>query len=287
MGLFRKPSHAILRMVQSVHSCLPVKGIARPVFVIGCGRSGTTILGTALSRHREITYLNEPRKLWSSVYSDTDIWPNSTNPDGRLVLAAADADSKRSRKLQRLFRFETLRTGRPVLVEKFPVNSFRLQFVRTVFPDARIVYIHRNGLEVARSIERMCDAGKWYVANPGKWERLAQHAASMRDTEELPGLCNSYYEKGLLEWRLSTEAIEDFLAGQAENTFIKLGYAELVKDKIDTIRKVISFIGLAEDSQVTGFVAENIYRRSSEMANQPLTDTEKMIGGRYLLRTAD
>ncbi|WP_417860784.1 hypothetical protein [Winogradskyella sediminis] len=34
-----------------------------PVFLIGCGRSGTTILGTTLGKHQSITYLNERRDL--------------------------------------------------------------------------------------------------------------------------------------------------------------------------------------------------------------------------------
>ena len=35
-----------------------------PVFIIGCGRSGTTILGDTLSKHPKIEYLNERRDLW-------------------------------------------------------------------------------------------------------------------------------------------------------------------------------------------------------------------------------
>ena len=34
-----------------------------PVFIIGCGRSGTTILGETLSKHSKIKYLNERRDL--------------------------------------------------------------------------------------------------------------------------------------------------------------------------------------------------------------------------------
>ena len=270
-------------LARSLYMHIPVKGVARPVFIVGCGRSGTTILGAALSRHRQITYLNEPRKLWSSVYPETDIWPNSVKPNGRLVLSAADADEKRSKRLQRLFKFETYRTGRPVLVEKFPVNSFRLGFVSNIFPDARFIIIRRNGLEVAKSIERMCQDGKWYVANPAKWRYLEHYAKSKHDTENLPALCENYYEMGLLEWRLSTEAIEEFLGGQPETHYIRVNYASLVKDKTDTVRKIISFMGLEEDPQVTRFVEKNINRRSEDLADHSLSDKEKKIGGKLLL----
>jgi hypothetical protein len=36
--------------------------LTRPVFIVGCGRSGTTILGEMLGRHPQLAYLNEPRQ---------------------------------------------------------------------------------------------------------------------------------------------------------------------------------------------------------------------------------
>ena len=38
-----------------------------PVFIIGCGRSGTTILGKTLSNHPKIKYLNERRDLYINL----------------------------------------------------------------------------------------------------------------------------------------------------------------------------------------------------------------------------
>jgi hypothetical protein len=285
MGLLTKPLNKVMRLVEALYPALPVRGIERPVFIIGCGRSGTTILGTALSRHDKVTYLNEPRKLWSAVYPETDIWPGSPAGNGKLVLGAADADAESSRRLARLFRFQTLRSGRPLLVEKLPVNSFRLPFVHAVFRDARFVYIARSGLEVARSIEKLCEAGRWYSRNPNKWNQLALLAATMSDTANLPAICTGNYEKGLLEWRLSTEIIEGFLDGVPADVWIRISYAELVDHQVDTILKVMAFLGVDTDEKVTAFVRENISRRSDKLVNQVLSETEKLIGGDYLLRT--
>ena len=47
-----------------------------PVFIIGCGRSGTTILGETLSSHPKIKYLNERRTLWHRAYPEFNIWDN-------------------------------------------------------------------------------------------------------------------------------------------------------------------------------------------------------------------
>ena len=38
------------------------------VFIIGCGRSNTTVLGKTLSNHPKIKYLNERRDLWHKKF---------------------------------------------------------------------------------------------------------------------------------------------------------------------------------------------------------------------------
>ena len=60
--------------VSKVYAHLPFKGIQHPVFILGCMKSGTTILGRTLSCHPQVTYLNEPREIWFSCYPKSDIW---------------------------------------------------------------------------------------------------------------------------------------------------------------------------------------------------------------------
>ena len=175
------------------------KEISRPVFILGCGRSGTTILGKTLAEHRDITYLNERRDLWSEAYPQTNIWTGDVSTRGRMCLAGEDAERSRSKKLRRLFHRESLKTSRPVLVEKLPINNFRLEFINEIFPDARFVHIYRNGLEVARSIQTLSDQGHWYKFNHYKWDQLKQLAQKDAVTSDIPEMCNSYFRQGLFE----------------------------------------------------------------------------------------
>src|SRR5438034_10260606 len=77
--------------------------------------------------------------------------------------------------------------------------------------DCRFIHIWRNGLEVARSIEAMSTQGRWFRPDQYRWNMLAEYAQSMPETAQLPALCQSDYEKGLLEWRVSTEAATSFV----------------------------------------------------------------------------
>jgi hypothetical protein len=272
----------------TVYSILPTPGITRPIFIIGCGRSGTTILGTALSKHRHVTYLNEPRHLWFSAYPETDIWTRKAHSrNGKLVLTAADVDCRKSEKLGRHFRFATIISRKPVLIEKLPINNFRLRFIHQIFPDARFIHIYRNGLEVARSIEKQSEKGRWFGADSYKWDRLVEYALSRDDTNRLPELCSSYFDRGLLEWRLSTEAAVEFLHHLADDVFFELKYDELIDDPVNTISRTIEFIGIDDDSSVKAFASNNIFRRTSKLGQCEVSKKEQILGGRLLPLSMD
>ena len=135
MSVARIIRHELRLAAARIISRLPIEGERRPVFLVGCGRSGTTIIGTALSKHPRIAFLNERRHLWYAAYPESDIWTHrAAARGGRLVLTAEDADQQRSERLSRLFQFKALIARRPVVVEKLPVNAFRLEFLRGSSP---------------------------------------------------------------------------------------------------------------------------------------------------------
>lgn len=257
--------------------------VQRPVFILGCGRSGTTILGQSLAKHPRVTYLNEPRRLWFAAYPETDIWTaRAERREGRLVLTASDVRPEATRELHRRFLRETRRRGRPVLVEKLPANSFRLGFIHRMFPDARFVHIHRNGREVARSIEKQSRKWDWYGKGGYKWRLLCALAATDEATAELPALCATVYEKGLLEWRLSTTHVVRFLRDLPQDAFCEVSYDAFMRDPADTLRAILASLELPVDEAVTGFVDRKVARRSAPLDAQPLSPKEKKLGGKLL-----
>jgi sulfotransferase family protein len=264
-------------------SRLPIEGERRPVFIVGCGRSGTSILGTALSKHPRVAYLNEPRHLWFAAFPQSDVWTHrATARRGRLVLAAADANPRQSERLRRLFRSHALIARRPVVVEKLPVNAFRLEFLRTIFPEARFVCIYRNGLEVARSIAADSQQKNWFGTNGYKWDELVRHARASAETRKLPDLCENDVHRGLLEWRLSTESIVQFVRGMPPESHCELSYASFVADPEGTINRVLEFIGARSHEGLTQFVRRSIRRRGIALRLTDATALERTIGGPML-----
>ncbi len=273
----------LLYILENIYINLPFPEIDSPVFIIGCGRSGTTILGNSLSRHKKITYLNDPCHLWFSAFPETDIWSSQSHRrSGKLVLTEFDFDLSKSRKIRRLFRFKTIVKRRPILVEKLPINSFRLKFIYKIFPDARFIYIHRNGLEVARSIENRCMKGKWFGSNSYKWNMLTHYAKSCEKTSHLPDLCTTNYDKGLLEWRLSTESAVHFLNNISKSDFFVVSYDEFIDSPVETISTLLNFIGVQPDPNVESFVSGTVKRKSSKLGLDLITEKDLAIGGDLL-----
>jgi Sulfotransferase family len=257
--------------------------IKSPVFILGCGRSGTTILGKLLAQHPSVTYLHEHRPLWISAYPETDIWTErAVSRHGKLAFTESDVNPRKTRALRKLFALELQRSRRPILVEKLPINNFRLPFIRGMFPGCRFIHIWRNGLEVARSIEAMSIQGRWFRPDQYRWNMLAEHAQSMPETAHAPALCQSYYEKGLLEWRVSTEAVTSFLGRLPKDNWLEVPYSAFVADRLGTSERLTEFLRLTPEQTLRDFTQQNVRRGSESRDGAELTQLERLIGGPLL-----
>jgi hypothetical protein len=259
--------------------------LQRPIFIVGCGRSGTTILGETLAVHISVTYLNEHRELWADAYPATDVWSESARGRaGRLDLTESACTPRRNRRLTTHFDCETFATGRPRLVEKLPINSFRLPFIDAVFPDALFVHLLRNGLEVARSTERMPVENQWYGHDDYKWKLLEEYAGRSERYRDLPVLCDTVRQRGLLEWRLSVETAVEFLDALPAERLISLTYEELLDRPVEIVRRIEEFADLAPSKTVHSFATANLQRRSPKIDVTHLSDVEERLAGELMRR---
>ena len=155
------------------------KSVEKPIFILGTGRSGTTILGIVLSMHREIGYLNEPKAIWHLIHPHEDIIGNYSRADAKYRLTAEDATYEMRQRASQMFGAYLTATRSKRLVDKYPELIFRIDFVRALFPDARFIFLARNGwirviqLQLGRSgsafrsIVRDTIGGAWMTESGG------------------------------------------------------------------------------------------------------------------------
>ncbi|SDS84022.1 sulfotransferase family protein [Winogradskyella sediminis] len=199
----------------------------------------------------------------------------------KLIATNTDATSKQTKRLQRLFFKEQVINKGAILLEKLPINNFRLKFINCAFPNAKYIYLHRNGIEVAKSIEKKADSGSWFGKNSVKWNLINQLAAQLEiDTTSL-----SNYEKGLLEWRYSLEYSETFFKHLSKDKYYSLSYQSFLENPKIEIENIFSFLNLDYLDDFTNSITNEIKRKSKK--REILTDSDVALGGPNLLQSIE
>lgn len=116
-----------------------------PIILIGSHRSGTTWMGELLSSAPGTVYWVEPRPVWMSADPRRD--------DDEIPVERATPAAKN--RIRREFARRVRRGGGGRLCEKTPSNCLRVPFVAEVFPEAKFIFVVRDGRSVLRSSDEM------------------------------------------------------------------------------------------------------------------------------------
>jgi Sulfotransferase family len=263
-GLKRHLQAASLRaFAQAMGAHRSETALDRPIFIVGCGRSGTTILGRSLGQHEAVGYLNEPRLLWKAAFPRSDISSRfAAHVGGSLALDENDWNPTNARLLRFLFARELRRTRKSRLCEKTPANEFRLKLITKVFPDARYLWIVREGIFVARSIQRLADRAKggfgWYGFGDYKWRQLEAACRRSGEDRELSAVGRNNFDRGMLEWRISGQVAADFFGSHPELPMLQIRYEDLTAEPLATLSAACEFAELPHSRRLLRWAERNI-----------------------------
>ncbi len=228
-----------------------------PGFIVGCGRSGTTILGEILQTHPEICYLVEPYHYWAAIDRRTDVTNLYYEVEGMFFMDARHASDRARVRFNRLIHGARARSGRPIVIEKTPHNVCRVGYLEALAPGARYLNLVRNGVDVARSIDRIASASfykiagkpnynQWWGTHEAKWAALARDGAAAGYFAEEVGPLETHAQKGAYEWLVSL--------AEADRWRIRLGprmteitYPGLTSKPQETLAAICKHFGIAPD----------------------------------------
>jgi tetratricopeptide (TPR) repeat protein len=190
---------------------------ARPVFIVGMLRSGTTLAEQILASHPdvfpagELTYWNTASGAYQSCSLKT---PASTTPLRKL------ADDY-------LGLLEDLSDNALRVVDKMPTNFAFLGLIHAALPNARIIHMRRNPIDTCLSI---------YFQH---FETAVSYA---NDLEDLAHYYTQYL-RIMKHWRLIFP----------KDAILDVSYEGLVNDQEAWSRKMLEFIGLPWDPRCLDF----------------------------------
>lgn len=233
----------------------PVRDDVRPVFIVGMGRSGTTLLGRLFSAHRAVGFLNEPKAVWHVVEPDEDLVGSYTTGPARLRFGAGDATGAAAGRLARIHGWFATLSRSSVIADKYPELVFRTEWVRALADRAVFVVIVRHPGDVITSVRRWSaahrtDGADWWGARDRKWwilwrqgivsdDRWAEVAASV-DPARAPD-----HHRAAVEWLLSTDAAVDLLERDPGAVLVR--YEDLVAEPATVMAGVFEACGLPPD----------------------------------------
>ena len=237
-------NRSLLRFKQGLHLPFYLAGgtLDRPVFVIGAPRSGTSMLFSILRRSRELTswLTGESHEVWERDFHPAlSGWKSNALDAGEPNLAA----------IRRIKRSFFLAAGaRKRFIDKTPRNALRVGFIDALWPDARFVFLTRDGRENVNSL-----------INAWRTDRYRTYA--LERPHSIPGVDPNWWKFTLYEgwegdvsgpleivcakqWMHSYDRALASFADIDSSRWLKVAYEDIVDDPVGATRDIMGWLGL-------------------------------------------
>ena len=230
-----------------------ILGNARPLFLIGAPRSGTTILTKLLNAHSEILLTNETAVFLqlNDIIRKSDAGVKSGILFGKAYhrLWASHLRSHARQLIESFYEDISARENKTAIKfwgEKHPHLSVCLPFVSDLYPDATYVYAVRDPRDVACSIAEM-------------------NGVPVR--------------KAIDSWRRFADTYEKFVESLPSENLEIVKYEQLVSDYASVLSGLLNALGLSMDEASRQYLKRNKNKDSHDM--QRTVDFSKKSVGRW------
>ncbi len=233
---------------------------ARPLFIVGLPRSGTTLVDRILSSHSAIRSRGETSDFVMALLKQA----------GKVASKAALVQHSTTLDFVELGRAYCANLGDGAAerqIDKTPVNFLYLGLIAAALPNARIIHLRRNPMDVCyamyKTLFRMAYPFSYDLGDLARYwmgyDRLMKHWKSMLPTTQ----------------------------------FIEIAYEDLVADQEGVSRQLINFVGLPWQEECLAFERnpEPSLTASAAQVRQPIYSSSVALWRRYedelaLLRAA-
>jgi len=224
-----------------------------PIFIIGCARSGTSILGEFFENNSQCKYLFEAQiwdersdkilyKIFWKIINSSNIFSSKALRSGHHKLRdLLGINKKYYSKGHRLTENDIVENnvkrinnilsqmGEKRLVIKNPRDSLRIPFIKKLCPNAKFLHIIRDGRDVTCSLMSGMEGILWeHPKPPGwkKWLKLKTHV------------------KCAWLWNTTIDIINSDKEKLPNDDFVEIRYEDLVTDPENTMRMIFEKFGI-------------------------------------------
>jgi len=262
------------------------------VIIIGAPRSGTNMLRDILTSFDNIATwpCDEINYIWrhGNMFYPSDEIPsqNVTNQVKKYILGS--------------FNFIHKKYNADFLIEKTCANSLRVPFVDKVVPDAKYIFIYRDGIDVTGSAKKRWTAkldisyilrkarfipitdlpiyaARYFFARFfrffSKEGRLAFWGPAIDDMDTILQKY-SLNEVCALQWQRCVDKAEDAFSKMSDDKVIRLRYEDFVCQPENELNRILKFIGKDIEAEKVVNAVKNVSDRSIGKGRKALGDRE-------------
>ena len=275
--------------------------IVKPIFIVGSGRSGTSLLYHMLAPHPELGWFSNLSSKFPHVSQlpllhrvvDWPIIADLAKPKiarrdkyvlkpseaGKIYrdvcgfvsdkqLTEKDKTPEIERKFKQIVKDHLRYSGKPRFLSKQTANCQHVRLIADLFPDAYFVHLVRDGRAVANSLSRVWwwnEIDIWWLGDkPPGWAAIGKDPIA---------LC-------ALHWKTDVEQILDNqqLFG---DRYIEIRYEDLVTNTREKICEVLEFCQLNPDGKYLDYLPQGSdmnYKWRSQLTERQQKTIEQNAG---------
>jgi hypothetical protein len=190
----------------------------KPIFIVGCPRSGTTLLRQMLDTHSRISCGPETQFLQDLARIEEQNWDRLH----RFGISQEEWRSWVAAFFARLHLEYARQQGKARWADKSPNYALILDYVDTLFPTCQVIHVIRDGRDVVASYR-------------SRWGAKAARQAPRA-------------------WRRHIEAARASRLAESQDRYLEIRYEQLVSDPRSVMRGVLVFLGEPWEDQVLEFM---------------------------------
>jgi len=215
------------RVVTSLgHSC------KAPIFLVGTGRCGSTLLATILKSHKKVVSFHpKVNALWhpnSFPFAEARIETPAlvVNPRCYTELSLRNWPLGHKEFIQNIFRgFHLTHSHSKLLLVKSTMVSFMVETLNSMFPDSRFIHIYRNGPSVVASLVKK------------EWKK---HAVYIQNEREFRLCCAAYWNSSIME----IDRVNKSLSLEKRNGLLEFSYEALCDNPKKILGDLEEYLGI-------------------------------------------
>ena len=202
---------------------------SRPIFILSCERSGSTLLRYIVDTHPDITCPPETSlgELCHALYNTT--YSLGQGGLSEEIQRRSRAVEKVRQSVSALMTEYTTAKGKRLWCDKSPGNLQNVEMLETVFPDAKYICLHRNCMDVVHSCLEVSRIGFMAGLVPYVRKNPENVVAAMVDS-----------------WTDRTRKLLAFERANPGKCF-RVTYEAIVLNTVPTLKAMFAFLGVRFD----------------------------------------